>query len=180
MALGDRGRSLYVGDDATVAHIRLNRETGSLRYAGCLTGQKGLEHCKEIRTAAKYHGSGLDGISALAATGKTLYAAAQDDGDIATLAIAPQTKIRKAKTRGHRAVIRFEADSAAKFKCKLNGEEVPKRMHHWRHCGSHGLREKGREVYRGLGPGKKVFRVRATDRAHTTDPTPAKARWRVR
>jgi hypothetical protein len=179
MALGDRGRSLFVADDEAVARIRLKRATGSLHYAGCLTGQKGLEHCRETRTAARYRSSGLGGIVALAATGKNVYAEAADDQDIATLAIAPQTKIAKAKTSGHGAAIRFKASSASKFKCKLSGDGVPKRLHHWRRCGSHGFQRKGKEVYRGLGPGKKTFRVRATDRAHTTDPTPAKARWQV-
>ena len=179
MALGGDGGSLYVASGSTVARIRLKRATGSLHYAGCLTGYKGFDHCKEIRTAARFRGSGLRGISDLAASGSTLYAAAQDDGDIATLAIAPQTKIRGAKIHRHRALVRFKAGSASKFKCKLKGEGVPKHLRHWRHCGSHGFRHKGRQVYRGLRRGKKVFRVRATDRAHTTDPTPAKARWRV-
>jgi hypothetical protein len=180
MALGDGGRSLYVASGSAIARVRVKLKGGSLHYVGCLTGQKGSKHCKEIRTAANYHGSGLDEITALAATGKTLYATAHDDGDIATLAIAPQTEIRKAKTHGHGAVIGFGADSDSRYKCKLTGEEVPKRLHHWRRCGSHRRQYKGRVVYRGLRPGKKVFRVRATDRADTTDPTPAKARWQVR
>lgn len=180
MALGQDGRSLYVASESTVARVRVKPETGALQYAGCLTGAKGAEHCKEIRTAATYRGSGLGHISDLAAIGKNLYAAAYDDRDIATLAIAPQTKIRGSKSQGSRAIIRFQADSASKFRCKLNGDGVPSRLGHWRHCGSDRFREKGKEVYRGLQPGKKVFRVRATDRAHTEDPSPAKLGWRVR
>jgi len=179
MALGAGGRSLFVAYGSTIGRVRVKPATGALHYAGCLTGAKGSELCREIRTAGKYRGSGLRGISALAATGKTLYAAAQDDRDVATLAIAPQTKIRKAKIHRHRAVFRFEASSASKFKCKLKGDGVPKHVRRWRRCGSHGFRHKGRQGYRGLQGGTKVFRVRATDRAHTTDPTPAKKRCRV-
>jgi len=180
MALGAGGRSLYGGFGSTVARLRVKPATGALRYDGCLTGDKDIDYCKKISTATPYRGSGLHGISDLAAKDKTLYAAAESDDDIATLAIAPQTKIKKARIRRHRAAFRFRAGTRSKFTCKLKGKHVPRRLRHWRRCGSHGFRHKGKQVYRGLRRGRKVFRVRATDRAHTTDPSPAKRRWGVR
>jgi hypothetical protein len=184
MALGANGSALYVAGFGAVAHFRVDPGTGRLRYEGCLSGvKKQLRHppCRLIPTATRAgHFSGLRKVDELAAGGKSLYAYASADGDIARFALAPQTRIKKARARGHRAVLKFRARPRSRFECKLKGKHVGQKRRHWRHCGSRGLRRKGRQVYRHLRPGRKIFKVRATDRARTTDPTPAKRRWRVR
>ena len=88
---------------------------------------------------------------------------------------APETTLRRAKPRlvrvatSHRKAIyvfRFrssEADST--FECKLDRRA-------WRECTS------PKRVK--VAPGRHKFRVRATDSAENTDPTPAISRWRVR
>jgi trypsin len=87
----------------------------------------------------------------------------------------PETTLRRAKPRLIRAatthrkaiyVFRFrssEADST--FECKLDRRA-------WRQCSS------PKRVK--VASGRHKFRVRATDSAENTDPTPAVSRWRVR
>jgi hypothetical protein len=186
VALGANGRSLYVASGrSTVARFRVRRATGTLRFDECVTGTTTIDgtHCTPIATATRdARKSGLYGISALAASSKTLYAAAERDGSIATFALAPQTRIRNGpsgEVKRQPAVLKFRASEPSKFRCKLEGGHVRSKLGHWRRCGSQGFRRNGREVYRDLEPGGKVFKVRASDRAHTGDPTPAKRRWRV-
>jgi CSLREA domain-containing protein len=56
-------------------------------------------------------------------------------------------------------------ERGSRFQCSLDGGS-------FRSC-------KSPKRYRGLAPGKHVFRVRAIDRAGNVDPTPAKRRFRV-
>jgi DNA-binding beta-propeller fold protein YncE len=184
-ALGADGRALYAAGGSNVAHFRVKPGSSRLRYQGCLAGDKQEKRdrpCREIPHAG--YASGLHGIQLLAARGSTLYATSyRYSSAIARFALAPQTRIAggpKGKTRRHRAVFKFRSGESSKFKCKLKGQHVKRKHRQWRHCGSRRLRHQGRQVYRHLGPGRKVFKVRATDRARTTDPTPAKRRWRVR
>ena len=83
---------------------------------------------------------------------------------------APETTITKApsgKVRKRKARIAFTADEVgARFECKLDrrdwaGCTAPVRLRH-------------------VKPGRHRFRVRAIDAAGNTDPTPAKAKWKVR
>ena len=186
MALANNGRDLYTGSDdySNVAHYRVD-SSGRPHYAGCLTslrkkgGSRVATKCALIYTKRTGQASGLQHVTALAASGTALYAASTK-GDISHFALATQTRIKKAKTRGRRAVFKFQADAKSKFECKLKGEQVGRNLRHWRKCGSHGLRSKGRQVYDHLHLGNKVFRVRATDSSKTTDPTPAKKSWQVR
>ena len=82
---------------------------------------------------------------------------------------APQTKITakpKVSAKGT-AKIRFSADDPnTSFQCKLDKAK-------WKACSSP-------ISYRKLKPGKHVFQVRATDADANTDPTPAKANFKVR
>jgi hypothetical protein len=184
MALGANGRALYTGSMySTVARYRVDRRTGRASYAGCLTGDRGETGCTPIPTATGgAFASGLERIGAMAATGRSLYAVSTGGhgDDIARFAIAPQTRIAKGRTRGQRAVFKFRARPASRFECKLTGRHVKRKLRRWRHCGSRGFGRHGKQVYRHLRPGRKVFKVRATDRSRTTDPTPAKHRWRIR
>jgi len=190
LALGANGRALYAADSGIrpdVARFRVNSTTGALHYERCITGSRKSTACTPIRTATRSESglrSGLAGISALATSGRTLYVAAKDDESIARFALAPQTVIRrgpKGKSRRHRAVFKFRTGNPSKFECKLKGKRVKPKHRHWRHCGSKNrFRHPGRQVYRHLRRGRKVFKVRATDRAKTTDPTPAKRSWRIR
>ena len=183
MAMGDNGSAIYTGsyEYRRVSSYSVDPKTGRLRYAGCLSGDKGESSCTPIRTATgRGYSSGLEKVESLAASGNSLYAYSTGQGnDIAHFTLAPQTRIKKAKTRGNRATFKFRADPRSKFECKLKGKRVQGRLRHWRKCGSHGLKPKGKETYRHLRPGKKVFRVRATDSSKTTDPTPAKHSWHV-
>jgi DNA-binding beta-propeller fold protein YncE len=183
MALGDNGRSIYTGSLSyrRVSHYSVDPKSGRPHYEGCLTGDSTEKSCTPIRTATgRGLSSGLEKIGEMVASGRMLYAYSTGRGtDIAHFALAPQTRIDKAKTRGHRATFEFRATPKSKFKCKLKGKHVKGKLRHWRRCGSHGPKPKGRETYRHLRPGKKIFRVRATDRSSTTDPTPAKHRWHV-
>jgi len=185
LAIGDNGRALYTGSysDRRVSWYSVDPKTGRPRYRGCLTGNKNEKSCTPIRTAAGGgYNSGLEKVGAIAASGRMLYAYSTSSGadsDIAHFAVAPQTQIGKAKTQGHRATFKFSASPSSRFECKLKGKHVERKLRHWRRCGSHGLRRKGKQVYRQLGSGKKTFRVRATDGSRTTDPTPAKRHFRV-
>jgi hypothetical protein len=183
MAMGANGSAIYTGsyNSREVSSYTVSAKTGRLRYAGCLSGDKGETSCTPIRTATgRGYSSGLEKIGALVASGRMLYAYSTGRGDdIAHFALAPQTRIVKAKTRGNRATFEFRASPSSKFECKLKGKHVEGKLRHWRKCGSHGLKPKGKETYRHLTAGKKIFRVRATDRSKTTDPTPPKKRWRV-
>jgi hypothetical protein len=112
-----------------------------------------------------------------------IYATAARDRSVARFAVAPQTRIAegpRGMTRARRAVFRFRADEASRFKCRLTGLGARARLSRWQPCGSESFRKTGRQVYRNLRPGRKLFQARATDRAGTTDPTPAQRRWRTR
>jgi hypothetical protein len=182
MAMGADGSAIYTGsyDYRRVSSYTVSHK-GRLRYAGCLSGDKSEKSCTAIRTAkGRGYSSGLEKVGALAASGRTLYAYSIGKGnDIAHFTIAPETWTRPAKTRGHRAILKFRANPFSRFECKLKGKHVERKLRHWRKCGSRGFHRVGKQTYRYLRPGKKTFRVRATDRSATTDPTPAKTRWRM-
>ncbi len=81
----------------------------------------------------------------------------------------PQTKIRKGpkrKSDSTTAKFKFTSDEAGStFQCKLDKKR-------YRRC-------KSPKTYKGLKPGKHVFRVRAIDKAGNVDPTPAKKKFEV-
>jgi DNA-binding beta-propeller fold protein YncE len=202
LAMSPEGRSLYAGGGAVVTRFARDTATGDLDLSSCVSGYlpRRPRHpvCFVLRHAtADGYDSGLGGISSLVvscsqgrrcsiregAKRSSVYAGAFGDSAVSTLALAPQTKIRKGpkgRTHEHRAVFDFEATKVSTFKCKLTGRNVKSRLRRWRRCGSTGLRGGGTKRYPHLAKGKKVFRVKARDYAHTTDPTPAKRRWRIR
>jgi len=81
----------------------------------------------------------------------------------------PQTRIRKGpKRKSESATAKFKFTSSEKgstFQCKLDKKP-------WRRC-------KSPKTYKGLKPGKHVFKVRAVDKAGNVDPTPAKRKFEV-
>jgi DNA-binding beta-propeller fold protein YncE len=189
LAASPNGKALYVGAENKVIRLGRDPATGALRFRDCVTGDtlsgpSGSGACRAIRGATVTgHGSGLgrwDISLAASEDGESLYMASGRPYRIARLGLAPQTRMTKGRTGGHRAVLHFRAGERSTFECKLKGKRVRPRLRHWRHCGSKAPGHRGVERYRKLRPGRKVFRVRATDKAGNTDPTPAKRRWRVR
>jgi hypothetical protein len=89
----------------------------------------------------------------------------------------PQTEITKEpkrKSKKPTAKLAFsssEPDSG--FECALAGKGVKKKLRKFKPCDS------GKVKYKKLAAGKKKFKVRAIDPAGNTDPTPAKAKWKV-
>lgn len=78
---------------------------------------------------------------------------------------ALQTTIGKARITGTMAKFKFSAsEQGAKFECKLDGKK-------FKPC-------KSPKTYKGLKPGKHVFKVRAV-KGKSVDPTPAKRKFRV-
>lgn len=79
----------------------------------------------------------------------------------------PQTRIRKGpKRKSASTTAKFKFASSEKgstFQCRLDKKP-------WRRC-------KSPKTYRGLKPGKHLFKVRAIDKAGNVDPTPAKRRF---
>jgi DNA-binding beta-propeller fold protein YncE len=176
------GKALYVAGNNAIARFNRDRSTGALTYRGCITGSKqfgpsGSGACEQIPSAIPVRGP-----LALSADGKSLYALGYRNL-VTRFAVAPQTRIirgPKGRTRGHKATFRFRATARSVFRCKLTGKDVRPMLRRWRHCGSDALRHRGKQTYARLSRGRKGFHVRATDRSHTTDPTPGKRRWRVR
>lgn len=91
---------------------------------------------------------------------------------------APETSItdhpkRTVRTRRRKARVRFEfrsSEANSSFECKLDREA-------FKDCSS----PYKRRVKAGRGRGRKhTFKVRATDAAHNTDPTPATFEFRVK
>jgi CSLREA domain-containing protein len=81
---------------------------------------------------------------------------------------APQTMIAKKPKPGGGPKVKFKfssSESGSSFECKLDGKPFKK-------CRSP-------KAYKGLRPGKHVFKVRATDAAGNVDSTPAKKKFRV-
>ncbi|HEY5710249.1 MAG TPA: NosD domain-containing protein [Solirubrobacterales bacterium] len=82
---------------------------------------------------------------------------------------APQTTIRKGpkkKSQSTTAKFKFTSSEAGStFQCKLDKKPAKK-------C-------KSQKKYKGLKPGKHVFKVWATDAAGNKDPTPAKKKFEV-
>jgi CSLREA domain-containing protein len=83
--------------------------------------------------------------------------------------LVPQTTIRKApKKKSKSTTAKFKFSSSEKgstFQCKLDKRP-------WRGC-------KSPKTYKGLKPGKHVFKVRAIDKAGHVDPTPARRKFEV-
>jgi WD40 repeat protein len=175
------GKTVYAvtgsGDGDSIARLRRDPRTGALAYRDCVTGDtrigpSGRGACAEIPSATRDGaGSGLNGIGrvALSPDGKSIYVSSSYDSAVARFALAPQTRITGSPqhtTRRHRASFRFHSDdSGSTFRCKLDrGRFKP--------CDSP-------RTYRHLESGRHTFKVRATDSARTTDPTPAKRRWMI-
>jgi CSLREA domain-containing protein len=79
---------------------------------------------------------------------------------------APQTKILKAIFKGPTAKFKFSStEKGSTFQCKLDKKRVKK-------C-------KSPKKYKGLKPGKHVFKVWATDAAGNKDPSPAKRKFKT-
>jgi hypothetical protein len=81
---------------------------------------------------------------------------------------APETTIVKGPRRTHRRAVRFKfvsSEAGSSFQCKLDRKP-------FRRCRSP-------KKYKGLKPGKHVFKVRAIDAAGNVDKTPAKRKFRV-
>ena len=177
-------KTLYAGVDAGVAHLKRDPATGTLSFRDCVAAYEKDERsvCSRIpRHTPPKKSPGLGFILSLAPIDNSVYAGVFR-ATVAHFALAPETKIsgRPGGTTGkHRILLRFRASQPSTFECKLMGKGVESKLRHWRRCGSHGLKKRGKERYRHLGSGKKVFEVKATDGANTTDPTPAKRRWHV-
>jgi CSLREA domain-containing protein len=81
----------------------------------------------------------------------------------------PETRITKgpqAKTHSRKAKFKFTSSEAgSSFECKLDRKP-------FKPC-------KSPKKYKGLKPGKHVFKVRAIDAAGNVDPTPAKKKFKV-
>lgn len=89
---------------------------------------------------------------------------------------APETTITKQPENSEKAKakLKFESnETGSTFECALKGKGVDKSLKVFRPCNA------GKIKYRGLGPGKKKFRVRAIDAAGNVDASPAKAKWKV-
>ncbi len=90
---------------------------------------------------------------------------------------APETTITKqpkAETEKTKAKLAFQSSEAGStFACALKGKGVDKDLKQFKPCDS------GKVKYKNLEPGKKKFRVRATDAAGNVDLTSAKAKWKV-
>lgn len=88
----------------------------------------------------------------------------------------PETVIDKQpkkKTEKDKAKLKFSADEpGVTFECRLKGKGVKNKVKRFDEC-------EGTEKYKKLETGKKKFFVQATDAAGNTDPTPAKAKWKV-
>jgi DNA-binding beta-propeller fold protein YncE len=94
-------------------------------------------------------------------------------GDVATPRPAPP-RLRatpRRRTARRAAAFRFRsAQPGVRFQCRLNGRRVAKRLRSWRRCTSP-------TRYRGLRPGRKIFRVRALKRG-AAGPA-ARHAWRI-
>lgn|SRR5215211_7112211 len=191
LAMNPDGRFLYAAGSTGISTLVRDRTTGVLSFRGCITGDiengpSGSVGCSEIPSASR-HGalSGVRYINAVTMSpdGNSIYTAADRDAAVARFAPAPQTRITSAprrEIRKRRAAFKFRSGEPSTFECKLKGRHVRSKLSHWRRCGSESLGRRGKRRYRHLRPGQKVFRVRATNAAGTTDPTPAKRRWRVK
>lgn len=94
-------------------------------------------------------------------------------GDVATPRPArPKLSASPGRRTARRsAAFRFRsAQPGVRFQCRLNGRRVAKRLRSWRRCTSP-------TRYRGLRPGRKIFRVRALKRG-TAGPA-ARHTWRI-
>ena len=172
LAVSPDDRSVYVsgfGDDA-IARLARNPENGVLTPLGCLDdNDTGPEECAQSA-------DGLNAVFGIAATldGRSLYAAARDDDALAAFArddaTSPQTSITrgpKRKTRKRSAKLAFRSsEPLSRFRCRLDRGR-------FRSCRSP-------RRYRGLEPGKHMFKVRGIDPSGNQDPTPAKRRWKVK
>lgn len=90
LGLSPDGRSLYVAADTddAVAHLRRNRKTGALSFAGCVSGDDAVTACTPIPTAtpaATDSGlSNLDGVE-VSSDGTSVYAVSASDANVAHL-----------------------------------------------------------------------------------------------
>ena len=95
--------------------------------------------------------------------------------------VAPTARITEGpngRTTKRKAAFRFRASEGSTFECRLTGKNVKRKLRRWRFCGADELARDGRKGYRKLKPGKKTFRVRATDEAGNRG-APAVRKWKV-
>ena len=202
--------SLYAaaGGDAAVARFSRTTSTGVLAYQGCITGDSdigpaGTGQCAAIPSAtAAAASSGLDSPQnvAITADGTSLYVPAGSDAGVARFdrevpppdpvagpadTTAPETTItkgpkKKVKSKKKKAKFKFGGEDPAtpraqasgtglSFECKLDKKD-------WKPCSSpKKVKVKAKRKFKS-----HKFKVRATDAAGNTDPTPAKKKWKVK
>lgn len=201
IALSADGRSLYTGSNTELVRFRRDPSSGALTFGDCIAGslhayRETGKVCRMTPDATQRASDSSFRTNSIAADprGRTVYVGGSvfvfidSNGNVppstlSVLAVAPQTKVASGpgrRTTKRRAVLKFRSGERSTFECRLNGKRVPSRLGDWRPCSSEARREQGREKYSGLRRGLKIFRVRATDKGGTTDPTPAKRRWRVK
>jgi hypothetical protein len=95
---------------------------------------------------------------------------------VSTDCVAPNTTLRgKASVTQTKRVVkaRFSSDEpGSTFECKLKGKRATKAMKRWKACTSP-------TRYKKVKPGSYRVRVRATDAAGNTDPTPASRKVKI-
>ena len=170
------GLSLYAAALADDAVTRFSRDPGSgaLTAGGCIDDNDAPEGPDECAGSA----DGLNGAIGVASSAGTtsLYAVSVYDEAVLWFvredAAPPDTMIvhrPKSKTKKRRARFAFtSSEPFSSFECKLDKRG-------FKPCAS--PRSYGRQL---LKPGKHSFRVRALDEPGNTDPTPARARWKIR
>ena len=170
LATSPDGSSIYAvttGDDSIVSLDRA--PSGALSNPSCIDDISGADLCPQSS-------AGLGGASSVAvsADGRSVYVASQDDRDVARFdrsdSTPPDTSITAAppkSTKSAKATLRFtSSEPLSAFKCSLDGGP-------FKSCSSP-------KHYSGLAKGLHNFMVRATDPSGNTDPSPAKASWKVK
>lgn len=179
MLISADGRSLYVASqfDHAVAEFDRDLVSGDLAFSGCITGKTTVSPCAAIPTAsATGVDTGLQEVETLALSDDHhLYGGVEFDAGVARFAREPDldppetrlTKKPKKRTKKRRARFAFEAgEPLATFECRLDKQT-------FKPCESP-LRTKK------LKRRRHTFRVRAIDTAGNADPTPAKAKFKVK
>jgi DNA-binding beta-propeller fold protein YncE len=176
LAISRDSRSVYSAglDDDAVA--RFDRESGSGRLTpqGCVDDDDAPDGADDCAAAA----DGLDGAIGVAPSAGTtsLYVASVYDEAVVWFVRQdedpPDTTITRApnpRTKKRRAGFEFvSSEPFSTYECKLDKRS-------FKPCDS--PRAYGKKLLR---PGRHTFRVRALDEPANTDPTPARARWKVR
>lgn len=141
--------------------------------SGCLGGSEGVAFNIDAGTVYRLAVDGFDGATGrlglgIDASSERLPAPAPSPALTSLAAVAPNTRITERKIRPGRGFARFVLASSApgaSFHCKLDA-------HRFRPCGP-AIR------YRGLRPGRHVFRARALGSDGLVDPSPITFRFRI-